>query len=669
MKRPVLWMSLLGLLCGSLAFGQGKVDPVLVGNVRTDYFESIVMDADTLRYSDTVPTSRMWLSVQHAFDSVDVALRRGPFLLTSDWLFLDPDTNTVQSVFDWIDLNWRGSGGFLTSYSTAASTAFDLENLHAYLLGGTYYTNYFMTVVTNDSGTNYVFRRDEDSGVEMSTDGGGENPALVPALQYGQGTTQTNFMKVNTNTYLTTNIFLKILLEGLELEDYADPPDANSSPGYIDRHAAYTNLMALVSAYEWMGTNYVDLPTDLSFTFPGLFSGLSDWLLQLDEKFEEDSSGIREIVFLEDVAGVFTVDWTNGLSQAVVITNDNMEVSFAAPPLGVDAEFKLWLQNALYTNVVFTGAYIGDTNAVDPSSKELEWLSCYHANPFQSYWVEEAVYPSVYIEPGPPALSEVAVTFGTGSSTFRVDTNTYYVGTNYYRTYTLYSSSATSGATGSFELDGAGVFDVLVCGGGGGGGNYYGGGGGGGVVGYYPAVTLEDIPYTATIGAGGARTVSGGETALNTIYTAAGGAAGATGGVHAQPGGNGGASGTASGGARSDYAGGGGAAAGTVAGGHSSSPYPAASRGGDGAQGYYSTIIDAGVRRFGSGGGGGTWANSTSSAGSGGWGAGRGGWNQGGGLAATSYGGGGGGGGTKDAPLGAAGYSGCIVLRQSIAAP
>ncbi len=126
MKRPVLWMSLLGLLCGSLAFGQGKVDPVFVGNVRTDYFESIVMDADTLRYSDTVPTNRMWLSVQHAFDSVDVALRRGSFLLTSDWLFLDPDTNTVQSVFDWIDaymgIDTNGWGYLAPTASTAQAT-------------------------------------------------------------------------------------------------------------------------------------------------------------------------------------------------------------------------------------------------------------------------------------------------------------------------------------------------------------------------------------------------------------------------------------------------------------------------------------------------------------------------------------------------------------------
>lgn len=670
MKRPVLWMSLLGLLCGSLAFGQGKVDPVFVGNVRTDYFESIVMDADTLRYSDTVPTSRMWLSVQHAFDSVDVALRRGSFLLTSDWLFLDPDTNTVQSVFDWIDLNWRGSGEFLTSYSTAASTAFDLENLHAYLLGGTYYTNYFVTVVTNDSGTNYVFRRDEDSGVEMSTDGGGENPALVPALQYNQGIYADNFDKINTNTYLTTNLFLSLVLDLLDLSSYAAPPE-DDDLAQMSRHEAYTNFVHLASLFEQMGTNITELPEGLDFSFPSLFDGIDNFLEQLSDLVA--SSDFPDTFFeVPSTGGVFQIDWTNGLAQLVVVTNDNMELSFEEAPLGLSARFEVWLQNSGYTNVQYTGYLDPCTNAVDPGGKTLVTLNRYYASPFSTDWMEEPVFPvGEYVAPEAPDISTVATVSFTSVSNVTITTNTYTNSGVIYEAYTIKPSSY-AGMTGFANLttDADNTFDYLVVGGGGGGGDSYGGGGGGGVVKYGTMTLLADT-HAITVGAGGARTVAGGTSSFKGTIVAEGGAAGRSGGRYGQPGGAGGASGSAAGGVAAAYGGGGGAAAGTSRGGNGYSGSSSTAKddiAGNGASGYSSDIRGS-WNTYGSGGGGGVWRTLSSQAGTPGAGAGHGGWNGHAGHNATYYGCGGGGGGPGASSVyspGGNGYSGVVILRQAV---
>lgn len=103
MKRPVLWMSLLGLLCGSLAFGQGKVEPTLVGDVRTNEFDFILVGTNTMEYQDTVPTNRMWLSAQHIFDSIDATFELVLDLDTDAWVVLSPTADTTQATFDFLD--------------------------------------------------------------------------------------------------------------------------------------------------------------------------------------------------------------------------------------------------------------------------------------------------------------------------------------------------------------------------------------------------------------------------------------------------------------------------------------------------------------------------------------------------------------------------------------
>jgi hypothetical protein len=602
-------------------------------------------------------------TVQSVFDWVDDNWQA---VDDSGWLFLDPESPTTQSVFDWIDLNWRGSGEFLASYSTAASTAFDLENLHAYLLGGTYYTNYFMTVVTNDSGTNYVFRRDENSGVEMSTDGGGENPALVPALQYNQGIYADNFDKINTNTYLTTNLFSSLVLDLLDLSSYAAPPEDDDLV-QMSRHEAYTNFVHLASLFEQMGTNITELPEGLDFSFPSLFDSIDNSLKQLSDlvafsDFPDTFFGVPA------TGGVFQIDWTNGLAQLVVVTNDNMELSFGEAPLGLSARFEIWLKNSGYTNVQYTGYLDPCTNAVDPGGKTLVTLNRYYASPFSTDWMEERVFPTEYVAPEAPDISTVATVSFTSVSNVTITTNTYTNSGVIYEAY-IVAPSAAFGMTGYANLTTAAdnTFDYLVVGGGGGGGDSYGGGGGGGVV-KYGTMTLLAGTHAITVGAGGARTVAGGMSSFRTIV-AEGGAAGSTGGRYG-PAGAGGASGSAAGGVAASCGGGGGAAAGTSPGGSGSTGDPSSGkddRGGNGASGYSSDIRGS-WNTYGSGGGGGVWRNSMSYAGNPGAGAGHGGYNGHTGYDATYYGCGGGGGGPGAASdtYGGNGYSGVVILRQAI---
>ena len=617
-------------------------------------------------------------TVQSVFDWIDDNWQAE--LDDSGWLFLDPESPTTQSVFDWIDMNWRGSGEFLASYSTAASTAFDLENLHAYLLGGTYYTNYFVTVVTNDSGTNYVFRRDEDSGVEMSTDGGGENPALVPALQYNQGIYADNFDKINTNTYLTTNLFSSLVLDLLDLSSYAAPPE-DDDLAQMSRHEAYTNFVHLASLFEQMGTNITELPEGLDFSFPSLFDSIDNSLEQLSDIVS--SPDLPDTFFgVPATGGVFQIDWTNGLAQLVVVTNDNMELSFEKAPLGLSARFEIWLKNSGYTNVQYTGYLTPDTNAVDPSGKTMESMNRYYANPFSTDWMEERVFPTEYVAPEAPNTSTVAAVSFTSVSSVTITTNTYTNSGVIYEAYII-APSAAVGTTGSAILttDADNTFDYLVVGGGGGGGDSFGGGGGGGVVRHGTMTLLADT-HAITVGAGGqgvSRTtntcpVAGGTSSFKGMIVAEGGAAGGTAWGWGDPGGAGGASGSAAGGAAAAYGGGGGAAAGTSPGGSGSTGDPSSAkddRGGNGASGYSSDIRGSG-NTYGSGGGGGVWGVDPSPesglptrAGRPGAGAGHGGYNGHDGYDATYYGRGGGGNGPGTPPSGN-GYSGVVILRQAV---
>jgi hypothetical protein len=88
----------------------------------------------------------------------------------------------------------------------------DFSNLDSYLLGGPSLV-YSLTpsVVTQYVGTtpyvitNYVVTA--SSSTTWSATGSDTNAALIPALQYNQDVTATNFALVNTNTYITTNLF------------------------------------------------------------------------------------------------------------------------------------------------------------------------------------------------------------------------------------------------------------------------------------------------------------------------------------------------------------------------------------------------------------------------------------------------------------------------------
>ena len=108
MKRPVTWLALLGLLCGSLAFGQNKVPAGLV-DVDSNYFASIDLSG-SLYHS---PTSRTFRTAQHAFDAIDdefALVWTSLGISTSAWSYVaHGSTNSFadpQDVFDWIDANY-----------------------------------------------------------------------------------------------------------------------------------------------------------------------------------------------------------------------------------------------------------------------------------------------------------------------------------------------------------------------------------------------------------------------------------------------------------------------------------------------------------------------------------------------------------------------------------
>ena len=133
----------------------------------------------------------------------------------------------------------------------------DLRNNYAYLLGGDS-EQYVLTpsIQTNSLGTvftNYIVT--STNTITYSADGSATNAALVPALQYNQDKTATNFMNVNVNTEATTNLFNIVgALLGV--------------PGTTNE-ASYD---AWVSAFRQMETNYAALPTNLVYNFPNLFT-------------------------------------------------------------------------------------------------------------------------------------------------------------------------------------------------------------------------------------------------------------------------------------------------------------------------------------------------------------------------------------------------------------
>lgn len=562
----------------------------------------------------------------------------------------------AQGAFDSIDAWLAGQLGMDTdglNYNFLLLSN-DLALVRAYLLGGS---------VSNMFGTN-----------SWSFIGSDDDAGLVPALQHNQDIYADNFDKVNTNTYLTSNMFMTIVSGLLGLSEYADPPDTNSSPSYVERYSALTNIAHLVSLYETMGTNFNGLPADFYFSFPNLFE-LVDISLNHIGDVVKSRFGAGAFYVVESVSNVFSLSWTNGGAQVLYITNDNASIEFDVAPVGISARFEVWLKNYGYTNIQYGPEYlVPDTNAVDPGGKTIETLNRYYASPFSTDWVEERIYPSVYVEAEAPSTASVATVTAYDVSGLVITTNTYTNSGVIYETYSIYATDTYAGGSLILSTLIDNSFDYLVVGGGGGGGDSYGGGGGGGVV-KEGTTTLAAGVYAVVIGKGGAADTAGGQSSIGGSIIANGGSAGATAGTCAQPGGRGGASGSGSGGVAVMYAGGGGAAAGSSAGGNASNggtyDYASDDRGGNGAAGTVNALRNS-VEYFGAGGGGGVWKYSggASYAGKGGTGGGgRGGYNGSPGQNATGWGAGGGGGGpgaVTDSRPGGKGYGGIVILRQVV---
>jgi len=75
----------------------------------------------------------------------------------------------------------------------------------------------------------------------------------VTVLQANQDITQDNFALVNTNTYLTTNLF-NIVADFMEMT--------------VGERADYAEWL---TAYQQMNTSYATIPTNLTFSFPSLY--------------------------------------------------------------------------------------------------------------------------------------------------------------------------------------------------------------------------------------------------------------------------------------------------------------------------------------------------------------------------------------------------------------
>jgi len=265
-------MSLLGLLCGSLAFGQGKIDPTLVGDVRTDEFSYIRMGSSTLHYTNEVPTNRMYLSAQHAFDSIDSS-----FVQTSNELAALG--SALSSTIDGVNSN-------LMIVSN------DFELLSVWANGGCH-----TDIVTGDS---VCYLTEHPGGVTMPT-----NLAAVPAINYNFGLTATNFAVMNDNTYLTTNLFLMLLNQVLNISE---------------TNENYDDWVDYVSLFQLVGTNYVSVGDLPEFTFPSAIDPVYDYV---NGFFLNTNNWAGLLAAIDTNFSSISTEWTN-LTSAV---NSNAALS------------------------------------------------------------------------------------------------------------------------------------------------------------------------------------------------------------------------------------------------------------------------------------------------------------------------------------------------------
>jgi len=281
MKRPVLWMSLLGLLCGSLAFGQSKVPAELV-DVDSDGFSSL-LSTPTSGYSST---NRAYESVQHVLTWID-----------NNWEATTPGSGAagVSSINSL-------TGGVTLAAGTNVTITPSGQTLTISSYGSGGLTPEGWEVITNDFVTLHEYLMGAPYAQEIPT-----STSLVGVLQINQGTTQTNFIRINTNTYLTTNLFWAIA----DFNGFNDP-DAGWTAG---QRSTWSNW---INAYIQMDANYVDLPSLGELESPGISGYVSNYVYGL---------GFDPAAWDAFVAGTYTNDliiqtlWNDYLIPAMATNN------------------------------------------------------------------------------------------------------------------------------------------------------------------------------------------------------------------------------------------------------------------------------------------------------------------------------------------------------------
>lgn len=243
-------------------------------------------------------------------------------------------------------------------------------------------------------------------------------------------------------------------------------------------------------------------------------------------------------------------------------------------------------------------------------------------------------------------------------------------------------SVRTFTTSGTLTVSANSVADVLIVAGGGGGGSYGGGGGGGGVA-YIPGQAFVAGTYSVIVGAGGAGTPAGqnsaggkgGDSSVSGLATATGGGGGGSSGSPGSVGGSGGGGGwNAAGGAGTSgqgFAGGAGTsdpsyAGGGGGGGGGAGAAPANGTAGAGGAGFACAISPAATHYAGGGGAGIRWGYTYVPGPGGSGGGGVGGMTVGNSAPANTGGGGGGGGYDSAAHAGGAGGSGVVVIRYKV---
>lgn len=439
---------------------------------------------------------------------------------TSNFYRINASSNDLQTILNWLDTGGSGSAlkgtnivdavysngqWFINIYNNTnflfvkdlvtnlnynfSLTSNDFEVLQAYLLGGSV-SNMF-------------------TNVTWSTSGNATNSALVPALQYNQNITKTNFMMVNTNTHLTTNIFISVVGQMLGMSQYATF-STNFSAQELEYHIRYTNFLYNISRYVQMETGYTDLPTNLNFTFPDLFVPIKD-----------EIGGIGYIIGNPDptyfygipnATGTVYVSHTNGTKQYITIASDNVNISLNDPPEGTPFTIDLWVRNRGSTNITFTGSFRPASNASDISGKTNIAFNKYHSTPFSdpSLWYEEVVALDTgsVATVSPPVTTNIGLATFTGNTNCVVEITTNLVDGVSSRIYTFYPSNNFENAYITFTTTSTAYYGVTIIGGGASGHYgrptiFSGGGGGGGQIFHNNSVGLAPGSFPIVIGAGG----------------------------------------------------------------------------------------------------------------------------------------------------------------------